>query len=233
MCWENSDNLTHDEIRCSRLKHGVPPRASSGLGRFKGGNVRCATSEGPYPRTWAAGNGSGEDVEIFTRPSSRKDGASGADPVPLAKILYFFLSRRERAVGCSSAARPSHGVRPCLRVRHAWYGQIEDGGCGDGASDLLPAGSAPEGPLGVPRGRHSPSCAHVPPVPKLGLRNLSQRWKQLPRRCTFIWFCRCSKSPMLWALQAGQQLRSRRKSVDAPLPLGPDKGPEERRIHAE
>ena len=90
MCWENSDNLTHDEIRCSRFKHGVPPRASRGLGRFKGGNVRCATSEGPYPRAWAVGNGSGEDVEIFTRPSSRKDGASGADPVILAKILYFF-----------------------------------------------------------------------------------------------------------------------------------------------
>lgn len=102
-CWGGGpDKLDNSGISCSRFKHGVPPKASSGLGRFKGGDVKTATSDGPTPRSWAVGAGQGEDVEIFTSPTARASDLSGDGDVTLAKILYFFDiegNRRADATG--------------------------------------------------------------------------------------------------------------------------------------
>ena len=100
-CWEGVD-LQHDFVRCSRFKHNVPPKASSGLGRLKGGNVRHAANGGPTPRAWAVGDEAGEDVEIFRNPHARRNDLTGDGRVTLAKILYFFDHRGNR--------RPGHPV---------------------------------------------------------------------------------------------------------------------------
>ena len=104
-CWEGAD-LQHDLISCSRFKHNVPTKVSSGLGRFKGGNVRLATSDGPYPRAWAVGHESGEDVEIYRNPSALSNGLAGDGGVTLAKILYFFQHEGNRRSGDSLDGGP-------------------------------------------------------------------------------------------------------------------------------
>ena len=107
ICWEGS-GLNNDGIRCSRFKHGAPPRASSGLGRFKGGNVRFATCTETTPRDWAVGDGSGEDVEIFTSHRMYAAGLSVDSGVTLAKILYFFDHEGNKRAG------HSHGQGPIM-----------------------------------------------------------------------------------------------------------------------
>lgn len=82
-------SLKNQKLSCSRFKHGLPPKVSSGCGRLKGGDVQSATTEGLTPRAWAVGPG-GEDVEIFTTPEARRQNLSGDGEVTLAKILYFF-----------------------------------------------------------------------------------------------------------------------------------------------
>ena len=91
-CWRvgGSRALENVELSCSRLKHGVPPKASSGKGFLTGGNVKSAARGGSTPRAWAVGEGSGEDVEIFTNPAARSQNLSGDGQVTLGKILYFF-----------------------------------------------------------------------------------------------------------------------------------------------
>lgn len=88
-CWDNK-RLVNDKILCSRFKHGAPPRASSGTGRWKGGAARTATAGGRTPRAWAVGDGAGEDVEIYCNRDARDRGLTGDGNVTLAKILYFF-----------------------------------------------------------------------------------------------------------------------------------------------
>lgn len=88
-CW-TVGKIVNDSIRCSRFKHGAPPRASSGMGRWKGGNARSATNTAPTPRGWAVGDGAGEDIEIYVHPQARDNGLSGDGNVTLGKILYFF-----------------------------------------------------------------------------------------------------------------------------------------------
>lgn len=78
------------EISCSRLKHGVPPKASSGKGFLTGGDVKSATTGSDTPRGWAVGEGGGEDVEIFTNPVACRGDLSGDGEVTLGKLLYFF-----------------------------------------------------------------------------------------------------------------------------------------------
>lgn len=99
-CWEDGPaNLHNTGTFCSRFKHGMPPKASSGLGRLKGGDVKSATSAGSTPRGWAVGAGQGEDVEIFTTPTARASDLSGDGDVTLAKILYFFDIEGNRRAG--------------------------------------------------------------------------------------------------------------------------------------
>eukprot|EP00903_Cladosiphon_okamuranus_P020052 g18418.t1 len=45
-CWLDSSTLD-EGISCTRFKHGAPPQASSGLGRWKGGDVKASTRAGP------------------------------------------------------------------------------------------------------------------------------------------------------------------------------------------
>lgn len=106
-CWEGgSASLTTNNISCSRFKHGVPPKASSGLGRFKGGDVKTATDTGPTPRDWCVGDGQGESVEIFTTPDAKRNDLSGDGQVTLAKILYFFDLEGNRRPASNAAAGP-------------------------------------------------------------------------------------------------------------------------------
>lgn len=99
-CWEGGGGSLQDfDLSCSRFKHGVAPEASSGLRRFKGGDVRSATNARLMPRGWAVGDGQGEDVEIFTSPRAKNNNLCGDGDVTLAKVLYFFdvqPNRRQR-----------------------------------------------------------------------------------------------------------------------------------------
>ena len=64
----------------------MPPRASSGLGRFKGGNVRSAS--------------------FFTSPRSHAAGLAVDGGVTLAKILYFFDHEGNKRAGNSQGQGP-------------------------------------------------------------------------------------------------------------------------------
>ncbi|CAB1107629.1 unnamed protein product [Ectocarpus sp. CCAP 1310/34] len=102
-CWEGGGGkLDNSNISCSRIKHGVPAKSSSGMCYFKGGDVKAATNEGTSPRDWAVGAGGGQDVEIFTTPKAREDDLSGDGGVTLGKILYFFNVNLNRRPGCSA-----------------------------------------------------------------------------------------------------------------------------------
>ena len=89
----------NSEILCSRIKHGVPPKASSGKGFLKGGDVKSATKDGPTPRAWAVGDGSGDDVEILCNPEARKRNLAGDSEVTFGQELYFFSVRANRRAG--------------------------------------------------------------------------------------------------------------------------------------
>lgn len=100
-CWLEGDKMgVH--ISCSRFKHGAPPRASSGQGRWKGGDVQTATLEGVTPRAWALGGGMGEDVEIYTHREAKYKSTSGDGNVTLGKILYFFDESFDPDKACST-----------------------------------------------------------------------------------------------------------------------------------
>lgn len=104
-CWDGAD-LQHVRIRCSRFKHNVSAKSSSGLGRLKGGNVRLASNDGPSARAWAVGDDSGEDVEIFRNPTALRNGTTGDGGVTLAKILYFFTHEGNRRAAASTDEGP-------------------------------------------------------------------------------------------------------------------------------
>lgn len=106
-CWEGGRNsLQKGAIACSRFKHGVPPKVSSGLGRLKGGDVKAATTTGGTPRAWACGRNSGESCEAFTSREARKEDRNGDGDVTLVKILYFFDIEANRRPDSTSARGP-------------------------------------------------------------------------------------------------------------------------------
>lgn len=105
--WEGGQgSLEARDISCSRFKHGVPPKASSGLGRLKGGDVKRATGTGATPRDWCVGDGRGESVEIFTSPEAKRHDKSADGDVTLALILYFFDLEGNRRPGATAATGP-------------------------------------------------------------------------------------------------------------------------------
>ena len=55
-----------------------------------------ATYTGTTPRDWAVGDGSGEDVDIFTSRRAHAAGLSGDGGITLAKILYVFDHERNK-----------------------------------------------------------------------------------------------------------------------------------------
>ena len=63
--------------------------ATSGTGRWRGGNVRAAGAV-DAPFDWAFGAGGGDDVEIYTTPKANRDGATCTPGLTIARILIFF-----------------------------------------------------------------------------------------------------------------------------------------------
>ncbi|CAN0134202.1 unnamed protein product [Ectocarpus fasciculatus] len=107
-CWEGGgQSLKNADILCYRIKHGAPAKISSGLGRFKGGDVKAATTGGETPRDWAVGSGQGDAVEIFTSPRAKRDDLSGDGDVTLARILYFFDHEGNRRPDSTADAGPA------------------------------------------------------------------------------------------------------------------------------
>lgn len=99
-CWNRGHlSLVNSQTLCSRIKHGISPKASSGKGFLEEGDIKSATKDGPTPRAWAVGDGSGENVEIFCNPEARKRNLAGDGEVTLGKILSFFSVRGNRRAG--------------------------------------------------------------------------------------------------------------------------------------
>lgn len=88
-CWRNPSVLEEKNIACSRFKHGAPLKASSGLGRWRGGDIRSKPQD-EYADSWAVGEGSGEDVEIWTSLPSSADAPVDVAKLTMGRILYFF-----------------------------------------------------------------------------------------------------------------------------------------------
>ncbi|CAB1113642.1 unnamed protein product [Ectocarpus sp. CCAP 1310/34] len=107
---DGRDSLKNDDIICYRIKHGVPAEISSGLGRFKGGDVKAATAGGATPRHWAVGSGQGDAVEIFTNHKAKRDDLSGDGHVTLARILYFFDHKGNRRPDSTPDAGPDSAM---------------------------------------------------------------------------------------------------------------------------
>lgn len=91
-CWTaigDGGGLDIQFVECSRYFRGAPRVASSGTGRWIGGNVKAAGSIGGR-NSWAFGAGSGENVEIFTSPGAAHRGDVGVGKLTMGKMLYFF-----------------------------------------------------------------------------------------------------------------------------------------------
>ena len=107
-CWEGGrTNLENDGISCYQIKHGVPSKVSSGMGRLKGADVKAASTAGANPRDWAVGSGQGEHVEIFTSRKAQMEDLTGDGNVTLATILYFFDHNANRRAGSTDEAGPT------------------------------------------------------------------------------------------------------------------------------
>lgn len=113
-CWENPSQLKNTTIRCSRFNHFAPLVASSGLGRWKGGDARSAgatNNAGCLSDAWVLGDKGGEDVEVWrTKPLADDDGRKvNVGNLSMGKIVYFFEhvanSRPDRLVGPPEATR--------------------------------------------------------------------------------------------------------------------------------
>lgn len=98
-CWITSSSLDEKDIACSRFKHGASHRASSGLGRWKGADVRQAASRTGSTGNWYLGEGCGEDVEFFKKHPFDDAGPVDARHLSLARILYFFDHRANQRSG--------------------------------------------------------------------------------------------------------------------------------------
>lgn len=88
-CWISPSQLATTRLECSRYKNGASREASSGLGRWRGGDARTAAAAGP-PDAWALGQGAGEDVEIHTTAESPGGYQEDARDLTIGRIIYFF-----------------------------------------------------------------------------------------------------------------------------------------------
>lgn len=94
-CWTHANTLTHTSIECSRFNHFAPLAASSGLGRWKGGDARSALSgckEEGLSDEWVFGCRGGEDVETWRTTPPVHDDHRKVDTADLTigRIVYFF-----------------------------------------------------------------------------------------------------------------------------------------------
>lgn len=83
---------------CRRYGSGATARQTSGLLRWRGGDVR-RSRPGTLAdrRKWAHGPTCGEDVEIYCTKHSRTHGVTGIGNVTIGRILYFFDHKHNRA----------------------------------------------------------------------------------------------------------------------------------------
>ena len=88
LCW-SGDMLEDQNILCTQYKFGAPLSSSSGLGRWRGGNVRHAAQPGPR-LNWALGSGAGEDVILHANRHNGVHREAADSSRTLGKILYFF-----------------------------------------------------------------------------------------------------------------------------------------------
>ena len=89
-CWSNRGKLDTRTVECSRFDHTAPKKASSGSGRWKGGNAKAAGTSAPsMENEWDFGAYSGEDVEIHKgKPPYRDDPTVSS--LTMVKIVCFF-----------------------------------------------------------------------------------------------------------------------------------------------
>lgn len=94
-CWTHPNTLAHTSIECSRFNHFASLAASSGLGRWKGGDARSALSgckEDGLSDEWVFGRKGGEDVEIWRTTPPVHDDPKKVDTggLTIGRIVYFF-----------------------------------------------------------------------------------------------------------------------------------------------
>lgn len=107
-CSLNPDDLDDLEISCSRYYHAAPYVASSGQGRWKGGDVRAASRPDGPPLDWVLGTGSGDDVEIWKAPppTINDDGPVDTLDLPSRRSFTFSSTKRMRMPRAMIARTP-------------------------------------------------------------------------------------------------------------------------------
>jgi len=144
-CSVNPNALENVDIACSRYYHAAPYVASSGQGRWKGGDAKSASRPGP-PLDWALGAGGGDDVEIWKAPPPDADEHAQIDPskLTIAKIIYFF--KHESNAGVDGGGRAD-----------TWWVLVHDYvGIGQGTSNVRVIDPITQHPVLRLRGRGRP-----------------------------------------------------------------------------
>lgn len=104
-CWLDTGTLVETTMRCSRFNHFAFRVASSGTGRWKGGDARKAAAttnwEGLLDDRWVFGADGGENVEVWktTPPTGDAESSANVDDLSMGKIVYFFKHRGNTRVG--------------------------------------------------------------------------------------------------------------------------------------
>ena len=106
VCWATPPLLNKKTVRCSRYKHGASRKASSGLGRWRGGDARAAAASGPQ-HAWALGEGAGEYVEIHT--TREPSGGYNEDPgtLTIGRVICFFDHKGNKCPGVATRPQTS------------------------------------------------------------------------------------------------------------------------------
>lgn len=106
LCWAPPPLLNKKTVRCSRYKHGASRKASSGLGRWRGGDARAAAAPDPL-HAWALGEGAGEDVEIHT--TREPSGGYNEDPgrLTIGRVSCFFDHEGNKRPGVATRPQTS------------------------------------------------------------------------------------------------------------------------------
>lgn len=139
-CWNDACTFS-TALSCSRYKHGAPLKASSGLGRWKGGDVRSAGPDGECD-AWVLGDGGGEDVEVWKGSPASGEGPVDPQQLTLGRIIYFFEHEGNNRLG--------GGQRPTS----SWVLLFDYATSGQGNARL--ADAATKHPILALRGRGNP-----------------------------------------------------------------------------
>lgn len=106
-CWRNPAKLEIQSVSCSRFNHSASKKASSGTGRWKGGDARAAGSFAPSSQDeWVFGAWSGENVEVHKGKAPYRD-RPPVSTLTMVKIVCFFSHRGNAGAGGDGAERGS------------------------------------------------------------------------------------------------------------------------------